>query len=142
MKKILFAAIGLFISVAAAFAQQQQLSPEEKAKKMDEFIEQQVNKLETTLKLEDWQVFYADSILNHDYRALQEELDALTESKVSNNDLYTQASDKWAERIYNAMNKILDEDQWNKYLKAGAAREKKARDKRKAKIEEATNKVK
>lgn len=142
MKKILFAAIALFISGAAAFAQQQPMSPEEKAKKMDEFIQQQVNKLETSLKLEDWQVFYADSILNHDYRALQEELDELTESKVSNNDLYTQVSDKWAERIYNAMNKILDEDQWNKYLKSGAAREKKARDKRKAKIEEDTNKLK
>ena len=31
------------------------------------------------------------------------------------------------------MHKILDEDQWTKYLKMGAAREKKARDKRKAK---------
>lgn len=142
MKKILFSAIGLLISVAASFAQQQQLSPEEKAKKMDEFIQQQVNKLEVSLKLEDWQVFYADSILNHDYRALQEELDEMTESKVSNAELYTQANDKWAERIYNAMNKILDEDQWAKYLKSGAGREKKARDKRKAKIEEDTNKVK
>lgn len=142
MKKILFAAIGSLISIGAAFAQQQQMSPEEKAKKMDEFIQQQVDKLESSLKLEDWQVFYADSILNHDYRALQEELDDLTDAKVSNADLYTQASDKWAERIYNAMNKILDEEQWAKYLKSGAAREKKARDKRRAKASEAINKVK
>jgi len=142
MKKILFAALGLVISIGAAFAQQQQLSPEEKAKKMDEFILQQVEKLESNLKLEDWQTFYADSILNHDYRALQEELDGLQEAKVSNVDLYTQASDKWADRIYDAMHKILNDEQWQRYLKNGAAREKKARDKRKAKMAEDTAKIK
>ena len=102
---------------------------------MDEFIQKQVEKLESSLKLEDWQTFYADSILTHDYNALQAELDAMQEAKVSNADLYTQASDKWADKIYDAMHKILDEEQWQKYLKQGAAREKKARDKRRAKIE-------
>mgnify|MGYP007069867446 CR=1 FL=1 len=134
MKKILFAAIALLFSLGTTLAQEQ-MSPEEKEKKLDEFIQKQVEKLESSLKLEDWQTFYADSILNHDYRALQEELNALQESKVSNSDLYTQASDKWAERIYNSMRKIMNDEQWNKYLKQGAAREKKARDKRKAKTE-------
>ena len=138
MKKIWFAALCLLISFGtAAWAQQQPVSPEEKEKKMNEFILQQVEKLETSLKLEDWQSFYVDSILTHDYHALQEELDALTEAKVSNRDLYTQASDKWAEQIYNAFHGILNEDQWAKYLKSGAGREKKARDKRKAKAVEA-----
>ena len=41
--------------------------------------------------------------------------------------------DKWEEQIYTAMEKVLDEKQWAKYLKTGAAREKKARDKRAAK---------
>ncbi len=133
MKKILFAAFGLFISLGAAYAQQQQLSPEERAKKMDEFIQKEVEKLESSLKLEDWQVFYADSILNHDYHALEAELQELQDAKVSNQDLYTQASDKWAEQMYNAMHRILNEQQWEKYQKNGAARNKKARDKRKAK---------
>ena len=133
MKKILFAALGLLISLGSAFAQQQQMSPEEKEKKLAEFIQKEIDKLETSLKLEDWQVFYADSILNHDYRAMQEELDGLQEAKVSDNDLYTKASDKWAERIYNAMHRVLNEEQWNKYLKGGQGRAKKARDKRMAK---------
>ena len=76
MKKILFAAIAILFSLGSAFAQEQ-LSPEEKAKKMDEFIQKQVEKLESSLKLEDWQTFYADSILTHDYNALQAELDAM-----------------------------------------------------------------
>ena len=122
MKKILFAALGLLISLGSAFAQQQQMSPEEKQKKMDEFVQKQVEKLENSLNLEDWQSFYADSILTHDYNALQAELDGLTEAKVSNADIYTQTSDRWAEQIYNSMHRILDEDQWAKYLKMGAAR--------------------
>ena len=142
MKKILFAALGLFISLGSAFAQQQQMTPEEEEKKMEEFILKQVEKLESSLKLEDWQSFYADSIFHHDYKALQDELKGLQDAKVSNGDLYTQCSDKWAEQIYNSMHKILNEEQWAKYLKGGAAREKKARDKRKAKIEESTAKVK
>ena len=143
MKKILFAALCLLISFGTTtLAQEQQMSAEEKEKKMDEFVQQQVEKLETNLKLEDWQTFYADSILNHDYRALQAELDALTEAKVANRDLYTMASDKWAEQIYNAMHAILNEEQWARYLKGGAAREKKARDKRKAKADEANSTLK
>ena len=141
MKKILFAAIALLFSVGTAFAQEQ-MSPEEKEKKMVEFIQKEVERLESSLKLEDWQTFYADSILTHDYHALQVELDALQEAKVSNTDLYTKASDKWADKIYEAMHKIMNEEQWEKYLKQGAAREKKARDKRKAKMLEATTKVK
>ena len=132
MKKILFAAIAILFSIGTAFAQEQ-MSPEEKEKKLDEYIQKQVERLESSLKLEDWQTFYADSILNHDYRALQEELNSLQEAKVSNADLYTKASDKWAEKIYEAMHGILNEEQWAKYLKGGAAREKKARDKRKMK---------
>ena len=134
MKKILFAAIALLFSVGTAFAQEQ-MSPEEKEKKMVEFIQKEVEKLESSLKLEDWQTFYADSILTHDYHALQAELDALQEAKVSNTDLYTKASDKWADRIYEAMHKIMNDEQWERYLKQGAAREKKARDKRRAKAE-------
>jgi hypothetical protein len=139
MKKILFAALCLLISfgTASLAQQQQQMSPEEKEKKLNEFILQQVEKLETSLKLEDWQSFYVDSILTHDYHALQAELDALTDAKVSNGDLYTQVSDKWAEQIYNSFHGFLNEDQWAKYLKGGAARDKKARDKRKAKAAEA-----
>ena len=133
MKKILFAVLAMFFSMGATFAQQQQMSPEEKEKKMDEFIQKEIEKLESNLKLEDWQVFYTDSILNHDYRAMQKELDELQEAKVSSNDLYIQANDKWAEKIYNAMHKVLNEEQWARYNKGGAGRAKKARDKRKAK---------
>ena len=103
---------------------------EDKEKKMDEFIQNQVSNLENSLKLETWQTFYVDSILNHDYRAMQDELDNLSSAKVSNTDIYIRTQDKWNEQIYQALSKVMNEAQWNKYLQMGAAREKKFRDKR------------
>ena len=74
MKNIFLAVACLVISMPLAFAQQNPPSPEEQEKKLSEFIQKEVDRLEMTLKLEDWQVFYVDSILNHDYRAMQEEI--------------------------------------------------------------------
>ena len=108
---------------------------EDKEKKMDEFIKNQVSNLENSLKLETWQTFYVDSILNHDYRAMQDELDNLSSAKVSNTDIYIRTQGKWNEQIYQALSKVMNEAQWNKYLKMGAAREKKFRDKRNSRAE-------
>ena len=108
---------------------------EDKEKKMDEFIQNQVSNLENSLKLETRQTFYVDSILNHDYRAMQDELDNLSSAKVSNTDIYIRTQDKWNEQIYQALSKVMNEAQWNKYLKMGAAREKKFRDKRNSRAE-------
>ena len=108
---------------------------EDKEKKMDEFIQHQVSNLDHSLKLETWQTFYVDSILNHDYRAMQDELDNLSSAKVSNTDIYIRTQDKWNEQIYQALSKVMNEAQWNKYLKMGAAREKKFRDKRNSRAE-------
>ena len=112
---------------------QQAQGAEEEIKQMREAIDQTVENYERILELEDWQSFYVDSILTHDYDALRVELKNLQAAKMSNADVYQQVQDKWAEQIYVALQKVLDEKQWAKYLKSGAAREKKARDKRAAK---------
>ena len=52
---------------------------------------------------------------------------------MSNADIYQVTQDKWAEQVYVSLQKVFTEEQWNKYLKSGAARDKKARDKRAAK---------
>ena len=80
-------------------------------------------------------------MLHHDYNALQDELKGLRDSKVSNLDLYTQAQDKWAEQMYQAFRKFLNDDQWAKYLKQGAERDRKARERRKEKMAKAAAKL-
>lgn len=115
-----------------AWAQQPQ-TEEEELKQLREAVDNTVQSYESQFHLEDWQSFYVDSILTHDYDALRLELKALRDAKVSNTDLYQQVQDKWSEQIYNAFQKVFNEEQWAKYLKSGAARDKKSRDKRAAK---------
>ncbi len=131
MKKIVVIIL-LCLPAALLFAQEQK-TPEQKEKEFYEAIEKQIERLTTLLELDDSQVFYADSILTHDYLAMQEEFAEMSRAKVSNTDLFIDAQDRWNERIYNAFHKMLNEEQWDKYLKSGAARDKKARDKRAAK---------
>lgn len=102
-------------------------------KEFYESITAQVDRLTDMLDLNDAQIFYVDSILVHDYKAMQAEVKELQSKKVSNTDLYYDIQYKWADKIYYAFEELLDEDQWAKYLKSGAEREKKSRDKRRAK---------
>ena len=132
-KAIKFFGIAALLLLPFLAGAQQPQSEEEELKQLREVIDKTVAAYETQLRLEDWQSFYVDSILTHDYDALRLELKALREAKVSNVDIYQTTQDKWAEQIYNALQKVFDEDQWAKYLKSGAAREKKSRDKRAAK---------
>lgn len=97
-----------------------------------EVIEHQIETYTDLLDLEYWQVFYVDSIMTHDYTAMTAELQELNDSKVTNTEAYERVQDKWAEQMYNAYREVFNDQQWQKYLKAGAARDKKARDKREA----------
>ena len=117
-----------------AFAQQQgPQTPEQREKQMYENIQKQVDNLAETLDLEDWQIFYADSILTTNFGALAKEFEALGKNRVSDPEVYSRLQDACMEKNYNALHAILNEEQWTKYLKTGAARDKKARDKREAK---------
>ena len=132
MKILRIAAIAVLVVLALPLAAQEQ-TPEQQEKALYEMIQKQIDNMTKALDLDDWQIFYVDSILTHDYSGLQAEYMALQKSKVSDQNRYYQVQDKWNEQIYNAIHGVLDEQQWQKYLKSGAAREKKSRDKRAAK---------
>lgn len=115
-----------------AFAQQP-MSEKDQEKMFYENIEKKVEQYTTQFDLEDWQVFYVDSIMINNSLEMKNELMALSTAKVSNTDFYVAVQDKWSEATYLAFQKIFDEQQWAKFLKQGGARDKKARDKRAAK---------
>ena len=127
--KYFFIAIALTMP-ALLLAQEGPKSEEEMEKELYEKLQDKVESLQQSLKLEDWQVFYVDSILTHDTFAMRDEMSALQKKGVSNYDIYVDVQDKWDENIYNAIHSVLSEEQWAKYLKEGAAKSKKARDKR------------
>ena len=129
----------VFLSLAAVLfctfaAMAQETDPQKREKEFFENLDKQVTQMADQLNLDDWQVFYVDSILTHDYQAMQQELMELQRKKVSNSDIYSEVAYKWQDRIDDSLQKVFSDEQWAKYQKNGAARAKKARDKRRAKM--------
>ena len=119
----------LAVSVEAS-AQEQQKQPD-----VYEQAETEADRLQRILDLEDWQVFYVDSTLKHDFPAMMAEYDKLRAAKVSNASMYQVIHDKWMEQIDATYKKIFNPQQWAAYLKSGAAKAQKAREKRRAQAE-------
>jgi hypothetical protein len=119
----------LAVSVEAS-AQEQQKQPD-----VYEQAETEADRLQRVLDLEDWQVFYVDSTLKHDFPAMMAEYDKLRAAKVSNTSMYQSVQDKWMEQIDATYKKIFNPQQWAAYLKSGAAKAQKAREKRRAQAE-------
>ena len=117
-------------------------SPEEQERQLYEAVDKEIERQTNVLDLADWQIFKIDSTLTHDYKAMTEELKALSQSKVSSPTAYMAVQDKWQEAIYQSYCRILNEEQRAKYFKGGAAKAKRARDKRAEKALAAESKKK
>lgn len=122
-----------FLSVFFCFslsAQQQEKQPD-----IFEQAEMEADRLQRVLDLEDWQTFYVDSTLKHDFPAMLAEYEELKNAKVANTSMYQAVQDKWLDQIDATYQKIFSAEQWAAYLKQGAGKAQKARAKRKAKAE-------
>ena len=126
----LLALAGLFGMSVEASAQEPQKQPD-----VYEQAEMEADRLQRVLNLEDWQVFYVDSTLKHDYPAMMAEYEELRKAKVANSSMYMDVNDKWMEQIDQSYRKIFNDEQWAAYLKQGAAKAQKSRAKRKAKAQ-------
>ena len=133
MKKLAAIVLVVLLAGLTAFAQEQPLTPEQREKQLYENIQKQVDDLASRLDLEDWQIFYADSILTTNFGALAKDFETLQRQRVTDIEVYSRIQDDCMEKNFNALHAILSEQQWAKYLKTGAAKEKRARDKRAAK---------
>ena len=128
---VLAVAVTMFYAVSESSAQQPQNQPD-----IYEQAEMEADRLQKLLELEDWQAFYVDSTLKHDFPAMMAEYDQLRASKVSNQSMYQAVHDKWMDQIDNTYKRLFDDRQWAAYLKSGAAKAQKARDKRRAKAQD------
>ena len=95
----------------------------------------EADRLQRLLDLEDWQTFYVDSTLKHDFPAMMEEFTQLQTSKVSNTSIYQDVRDRWMDQIDATYKRIFTEEQWAAYLKSGAGKAQKARAKRRLKAQ-------
>lgn len=129
-KKITLLITSCFIAVLSAFAQQEQKAPTP-----EELAEKETDRLERVLDLEDWQVFYVDSTLVHNYTQMKTELEKMSKARVENLELYYDVQDKWTEATQTSYKKIFTAAQWELYLKQGGSRIIKDREKRRARME-------
>lgn len=106
---------------------------ERKEKEIYELLDTQLDREIKLYDLEDWQVFKIDSTLVHDYMGMMDDYDALSKKGVQNPDMYIEVQDKWMEKMYQSYRSVLNDEQWAKYEKSGAAKAKKGRDRRAAK---------
>ena len=121
-------AVLMLAGYGTASAQQQEKQPD-----VYEQAEQEADRLQGLLDLEDWQVFYVDSTLKHDFPAMMADYEELRKATVANQSMYQDVHDKWMDQIDKTYMRIFTDEQWAKYLKNGAARAQKARAKRKEK---------
>lgn len=127
-------AAALAILAGTSFGLSAQTTTDQQAEKeLLESIDNEIERLTEMLDLDDAQIFYVDSILVHDYTEMQREFKALQEKKVSNADLYDDIQFKWQDQVYYSLQKVFNDEQWTRYLKSGAERNKKNRDKKRAK---------
>ncbi len=98
-----------------------------------EIAEKETERLQRTVKLEDWQLFYVDSTLVHDYMEMDAEMKRLQANKVANSAIYQGVQDKWMDQIDRTFRRFFTDGQWELYLKQGAGKAQKARAKREAK---------
>ncbi len=120
---LLFAAT-LLLSAPAALAQEPQQP------NIDEIIAKQLDNLTRTFKLDEVQVFYVDSILQYNFRALNDEFEETRKGGASNAETFQSISDKWMDATDQAFERVFTEEQWKKYLKSTYGKEKMRRDKR------------
>ena len=126
--RLLAAFFMLFMGFCAYAQQQEQPDILQQA-------EDEADRLQRLLDLEDWQTFYVDSTLKRDFTAMMAEYAELQKSKVSNTSMYMSVKDKWWDKIDESYRRFFTDEQWEAYLKTGAGKAQKARAKRKAKAE-------
>jgi len=132
LNSVVLSACALIVSMifSVSVSAQQQEGPD-----VYQQAEEEADRLQRALDLEDWQVFYVDSTLKHDLSAIMSEYESLQSSKVGNVSMYQAVQDKWMDQIDATYKKIFTEEQWKAYLKTGAGKAIKAREKRKAKAQ-------
>ena len=131
-KYMALAAMFLLLGTAVCAAQQQGASAGKGPADYDEVIAKQVNDMIDRYRLDDYQAFRLDTLLQHYVPLYNEELAKVKASGASQYTSYQMVLDKWADFLDSEYKKIFTEKQWASYMKSYAGKEKKKRDKRMA----------
>ena len=127
----------LLLALPLAAQQQENLTTEQKERKMYEYIDSETERLTGLLKLDEGQQYYVTMTLTDCLTKYNAELEELGKAGVQNMDLYQMVADKWMDEIDRQYESYFTPEQWKKYLRSGAERARKAREKRREKAQRA-----
>lgn len=108
----------------------QQGNGQQKELSFDEAVAKQVEDMVSRYKLDDYQAFKLDTLLQHYAPIYNEAMQKVKASGASQMASYQSVMDKWADFFDTEYQKIFTEKQWKLYMKSAAGSEKKKRDKR------------
>ncbi|MEA5004892.1 MAG: hypothetical protein VB022_00610 [Rikenellaceae bacterium] len=77
----------------------------------------QADDIQKQLKLNDTQVFYIDSILQHNYTAISVEFEKMKKAGIQSSENYMTVQKIWNQKTEDAFKKVLTEEQFINYLK-------------------------
>lgn len=104
----------LFLLLSSQLVAQQQEQP---PKSPAEMASIQADDMQKQLKLNDAQVFYVDSILQHNYTAVSAEFEKMKKAGIQSPENYMKVQKMWNEKTEDAFKKVLTEEQFIYYLK-------------------------
>lgn len=82
-----------------------------------EMASEQADRLQKDLNLKDHQLFFVDSILQYNFVGLSNEIDQMRAAGMQTMESYRAVQTKWAMKTEEAFEKILDNEQFIRYLK-------------------------
>jgi len=104
----------LFLLLSSQIVAQQQEQPQKSPAEMASI---QADDMQKQLKLNDAQVFYVDSILQHNYTAVSAEFEKMKKAGIQSPENYMKVQKLWNEKTEDAFQKVLTEEQFIYYLK-------------------------
>ncbi|MCK9628250.1 MAG: hypothetical protein M0R37_06635 [Bacteroidales bacterium] len=103
-----------FLLLSAKLIAQQQEQPQKSPAEMAAI---QADDMQKQFKLSDTQVFYVDSILQHNYTAIAAEFEKMKKAGIQSPDSYMNVQKAWNQKTEDAFKKVLTEEQFINYLK-------------------------
>lgn len=113
MKQRVFTIIAtLFLAFSFTFGQNQ-----DGPKTPEQMATEEAIRFEKLLKLEPHQAFYIDSIMQHDMKAMYQEMDALRDSGIQDFKHYDEVRKRWVDQMDKSFQKVLTPEQFVIYQK-------------------------
>lgn len=122
--------LSLFLLTICTFSASAQNPNGPNEKEIADLVTKEADNLMKLFNLDDYQLFFVDSVLQANMPPMMAEMDRVKKSGAAVQSSYQVVADEWLDKTDKAFEKIFTKEQWAKYMKSAYGKEKKKRDKR------------